>query len=137
MSADSTLTDTKGVWGQQTPEIGYVGVPNTLTNRCFKLNISINYSHFSTSEQPSKCSRNSQHFVKNHFYKRPPLRFILGHINPIRHMLSHFFNILTITFHIHLSPLTVLFSSDFQSICISLLPYRPMCDTPPILSPLI
>lgn len=115
VSAASTLTDTKGTWRQRTPVIGYFGVPNTLTNRCFKLTISIKYSHFPTSQQPSKWSRNSQHFRKNNFYKRPLLNFILGHINPICHIPSYFFNILAMPSHIRLSLLTVFAPSDFPT----------------------
>jgi hypothetical protein len=115
VSAASTLTGTKGMWGQRTPEIGYFGAPNTLTNRCFNIIISIKYSHFPTSQQPSKWSRNSQHFRKNSFYKWPPFSFSLGHINPVCYILSYFFNILAIYSHISLSLLTVLVLSDFPT----------------------
>jgi hypothetical protein len=116
VSAASTLKGTKGIWGQQTPEIGYFGVPNTLTNKCFKLTISIKYSHFPTSQQPWKWPRNSQHFKKNNFYKRPLLSFILGHhINPTCRILSYFFNILAISSHTRLSLLNVLVPSDFPT----------------------
>jgi hypothetical protein len=69
VSVASMLKGTKGMWGHRTPEIRYFGVPNTLTNSCFKLTISMKYSHFHTSQQPSKWSRNSKYFRKNSIYR--------------------------------------------------------------------
>lgn len=112
VSAASMLTVMKVMWAQQTPEFGYFSVPNSLINRCFKLTTSTKYSHFPISQHPSQWSRNSQHFRENNFYNRPPLNFSLCHINPIRHMRSYFFNILTISSLIRPS-LTVLVPSDF------------------------
>jgi len=97
VSAASTLMDTKGMWGQRTPEIGNFGVPNTLTNRCFKLTIPIKYSHFPISQQPSKWSRNSQ-LLQNpkfhhSFYKIPTLDPIVSYCNLVQHLtviLDHF-----------------------------------------------